>query len=101
MTEALSSKVINDTKPQASKRQRKSLPTPSSGGDGKRTATLSMTVASTAVDVSDSRFPLYSLFTMDAGATEVFMKVSKSEAVSLTTKQRYSTNVRGYQVVVA
>lgn len=82
-------------------KHRKALPTPMQG-HSKTLDPLEMRafVTGTAINIAEKRFPVYGLFVLSVESREIFIKTSKAECVSLTSQQRFSTNVQGYPVTV-
>lgn len=76
------------------RRQRQLVAPPSSSGDGRKTVNLGVSVSPNTQTVTS--MPLYSVFATSPIADELFMKVSKSVCISLTTKQAYNTNINGF-----
>ncbi|RCJ24307.1 hypothetical protein A6770_28480 [Nostoc minutum NIES-26] len=76
------------------RRQRQLSAPPSSTGDGRKVVNVNVSVAPNTQSVLS--MPLYSVFATSPLADELFMKVSKSVCISLTSKQSYNTNINGY-----
>lgn len=95
-SETDSSSVVKSqqSKTQAKRRQRQLVAPPSSNGDGRKTVNLNVSVSPNTQTVTS--MPLYSVFATSPIADELFMKVSKSVCISLTTRQAYNTNINGY-----
>ena len=75
-----------------------SAPPSSNGNDGRRQVSLNATVSPNPAPVKS--FQLYSVFATSPLADELFVKVSKSVCVSLSTKTAYSTSINGYLVIL-
>ncbi|WP_157816827.1 hypothetical protein [Nostoc flagelliforme] len=82
------------------KRQPRQLSAPpsSNGSDGRKQVSLNVTVSPNPAPVKG--FQLYSVFATSPLADELFVKVSKSVCVSLSTKTAYSTSINGYLVIL-
>ncbi|BAY37272.1 hypothetical protein NIES2111_16090 [Nostoc sp. NIES-2111] len=84
------------------KRERK-LPTLiATGQQERRTLKLSGSISANAQEVANNKFPLLTPFVTSPESSELFVKLSKHEVVSLLSQQRFSTaGVVGYLVNLA
>ncbi|MEJ1929541.1 hypothetical protein WDZ92_04580 [Nostoc sp. NIES-2111] len=87
---------------QRRKRERK-LPTLiATGQQERRTLKLSGSISANAQEVANNKFPLLTPFVTSPESSELFVKLSKHEVVSLLSQQRFSTaGVIGYLVNLA
>lgn len=96
---ATSSRGVNTTNVKGKRTQRQlSAPPSSSSDNGRKVVSLPMTVSPNPAPVKN--FQLYSVFATSPLADELFVKVSKSVCVSLSTKTAYSTSINGYLVIL-
>jgi hypothetical protein len=91
-------KVDNNSKTKA-KRQRK-LPTLiATGTQERKNLKLSGSISANAQEVAGLKFPLLTPFVTSQESSELFVKISKHEIVSLLSQQHFSTaGVVGYLV---
>ena len=81
--------------------RRKALPTPMQiHSETLEPLQLRCYVTGGATAINDKRFPQYSMFVLNPKSSDIYIKVSKSECISLSSKQRYSTNIQGYPVTL-
>lgn len=57
-------------------------------------------ISSTAKSVSASDFPLFRTFVLSPEADELFIKTTKNSIISLSTGDRFASNVTGYLVIL-
>ncbi|MEH2444141.1 hypothetical protein [Nostoc sp.] len=93
-------KSASNTVVKTGKRQPRILNAPptSTGDNGRKQVSLTATVSPNPQPVKT--MPLYSVFAVAPIADEIFLKVSKSVCISLSTKQPYSTSINGYLVIL-
>lgn len=90
--------VDSNSKPKA-KRQRK-LPTLiATGTQERKSLKLTGSISANAQEVAGLKFPLLTPFVTSQESSELFVKISKHEVVSLLSQQHFSTaGVVGYLV---
>jgi hypothetical protein len=62
--------------------------------------TIKGKVSSTPKSVSASDFPLFKTFVLSPEADELFIKTTKNSIISLSTGDRFASNVTGYLVII-
>ena len=88
----------NETK---RKRQpRKALPNAVQSNVTRGEITIKGKISSTPKSVSATDFPLFKSFLLSPESDELFIKTTKSSIVSLSTGDRFASNVTGYLVIL-
>jgi Flp pilus assembly protein TadG len=62
--------------------------------------TIKGKVSTTPKSVSASDFPLFRTFVLSPEADELFIKTTKNSIISLSTGDRFASNVTGYLVIL-
>ena len=79
---------------------RKALANATSANTSRAELTIKGKISSTAKSVSASDFPLFRTFVLSPEADELFIKTTKNSIISLSTGDRFASNVTGYLVIL-
>jgi len=87
--------------PTTKRRQpRKALPNAVQSNVTRGEITIKGKISSTPKSVAASDFPLFKSFLLSPESDELFIKTTKSSIVSLSTGDRFASNVTGYLVIL-
>lgn len=95
--------VNNSNTNEAPKRQRtprKALPNAVQSNSSRGEITIKGRISSTPKSVASSDFPLFKSFLLSPESDELFIKTTKGSIVSLSTGDRFASNVTGYLVIL-
>ena len=79
---------------------RKALPNAVQSNSSRGEITIKGRISSTPKSVAGSDFPLFRTFLLSPESDELFVKTTKSSIVSLSTGDRFASNVTGYLVIL-
>lgn len=79
---------------------RKSLPNAVQSNAVRGQRDITIKIASTPKSVAASDFPLFKPFLMSPESDELFIKTTKHTVVSLSTGDRFASNITGYLVIL-
>lgn len=79
---------------------RKALANATSANTSRAELSIKGKISSTAKSVADSNFPLFRTFVLSPEADELFIKTTKNSIISLSTGDRFASNVTGYLVIL-
>lgn len=79
---------------------RKALNNVTSANSTRAELTIKGKISSTAKSVASSDFPLFKTFVLSPEADELFIKTTKNSIISLSTGDKFASNVTGYLVIL-
>jgi hypothetical protein len=80
--------------------QRKQLASAIQSNTNRTELTITAKISTTPKAVSDSTFPLNRAFLLSVESDEMYIKITKSKIVSLSTGDVFNSNVSGYLVIL-
>ncbi|BCL34588.1 hypothetical protein [Nostoc sp. MS1] len=105
MVETMTSngKTASESSSKPKRKRERKLPTLiATGQQERKMLKLTGSVSANAQEVANNKFPLLTPFVTSPESSELFVKLSKHEVVSLLSQQRFSTaGVVGYLVNLA
>ena len=96
---SLNSSDINGTV-KRKRSPRKALANATSANTSRAELVIKGKISSAAKSVADHNFPLFRTFVLSPEADELFIKTTKNSIISLSTGDRFASNVTGYLVIL-